>query len=487
MALRSVGVDPQAAGVLTDSGGVSPPPDRGTNLNFPVDPGTRALLQLLMQDRHYGCLLIGPGNRILDASGSAAHLLKRTGTILVGQRLEAIGRREPAATAHGTFVVSGPEGDLRTLTCQQLPTEEPGLQVLVLRADAPLAPEPGPAAWAGAEAFFHSIDRSTRAVLWVSDPALEKFLYVSPAFRHLWGLPLNTGQAPGIWRDPVVEEDLPRVQAFIEALKAGQIAEMEVRIRPQDGPVRWLWAHACPWTDSQRQARVTGLVADITTRRQENGEARWEALLREGHHRIKNSLQGLAALLHRHAGSAGEQAAVLTEAVGQVRAIAAVHDLYSRQGQPPVTLAELLDTLVKSVDGLYPEHSPIERIPASGIDNTAIPSSEVVPLAIIVNELLTNAAKHGSPGTSPQDMIRVHTRADENGISLRIDNPGSLPAGFDFDDRQGLGNGLQLMAALLNPPHTDLSLRQVTPQTVSATLHLARPPIRPQHNLSHVP
>ncbi|TYC60251.1 sensor histidine kinase [Zoogloea oleivorans] len=214
---------------------------------------------------------------------------------------------------------------------------------------------------------------------------------------------------------------------------------------------------------------------------------RWEALLREGHHRIKNSLQGLAALLHRHAGSAGEQAAVLTEAVGQVRAIAAVHDLYSRQGQPPVTLAELLDTLVKSVDGLYPEHSPIERIPASGIDNTAIPSSEVVPLAIIVNELLTNAAKHGSPGTSPQDMIRVHTRADENGISLRIDNPGSLPAGFDFDDRQGLGNGLQLMAALLNPPHTDLSLRQVTPQTVSATLHLARPPIRPQHNLSHVP
>ncbi len=440
-----------------------------------------------MQDCHYGCLLIGPGNRILGASGSAAHLLNRSGQILVGQRLESIGRREPAGAPHGGFIVSGPEGELRTLTCQQLPTEEPGLQLLVLRADAPLAPEPGPASWAAAEAFFHSIDHSTRAVLWVSDPALEQFIYVSPAFRHLWGRPWKAGQAPGIWRDPIVEEDLPRVQAFIETLQAGQVAETEVRIRPRDGRERWLWAHACPWTDSQRQARVTGMVADITARHGSAAEPHWEALLREGHHRIKNSLQGLAALLHRHASTAGAQGAVLTEAVGQVRAIAAVHDLYSRQGQPPVTLTELLATLVKSVEGLYPDHSPIERITPPDIEDTAIPSREVVPLAIMINELLTNAVKYGAAGSASGDTIRIHIQTDEDSVNLSIDNPGTLPHGLDFERRQGLGNGLQLMAALLNPPHTRLSLGQLIPETVRATLHVAAPLIRPQHDLLHVP
>lgn len=440
-----------------------------------------------MQDSHYGCLLIGPGNRILGSSGSAAGLLNCSGRKLIGQRLDSIGRREPAGMSPGGFVVSGPEGNLRTLTCQQLPTEEPGLQLLVLRADAPLAPKPGLASWAASEALFHSIDQSTRAVLWISDPALEQFLYVSPSFRHLWGYAWNARQAPGIWRDPVAPEDQPRVDTFIETLKAGRIAETQVRIHGRDGVVRWLWAHACPWTDSQQQARVTGMVADITARRGVAEALHWEALLREGHHRIKNSLQGLAALLHRHAGTVGTQGTVLREAVGQVRAIAAVHDLYSRQGQPPVTLAELLTTLVKSVEGLYPEHAPIKLTAAPGVGDTAIPSHEVVSLAIMLNELLTNAVKHGVPGSASGEMIRIGIQADEDNIELSIDNPGTLPGDLDFDQRQGLGNGLQLMAALLNPPHTRLNLGQLTPETVRATLHLSAPLIRPQHDLRHVP
>lgn len=487
MAFSSVGVDLPAAVILPASGGVSPPPDRGLNLNFPVAPDTQALLQLLMQDCHYGCLLIGPGNRILGTSGSADHLLNQPGRKLIGLRLDTIGRREPAGTPCGAFVVSGPEGDLRTLTCQQLPTEAPGLQVLVLRADAPLEQGPGPASWAASEAFFNSIDRSTRAVLWVSDPALEQFLYVSPSFRHVWGRPWNASQAPGIWRDPVLEEDQPRVVAFIEALKAGQVAETEVRIQPRDGPVRWLWVHACPWTDSQRQARVTGMVADITARHGVAEELHWDALLREGHHRIKNSLQGLAALLHRHAGATGTQGAVLNEAVGQVRAIAAVHDLYSRQGRPPVTLGELLTTLVKNVEGLYPEHAPIEQISVPGTGDSVIPPHEVVSLAIMINELLTNAVKHGTPGSASGETIRIGIQADDDCIRLNIDNPGTLPHNLDFDRRQELGNGLQLMAALLDPPHTRLSLGQLTPASVRATLHLSAPHIRPQHDLRHVP
>jgi two-component sensor histidine kinase len=452
-------------------------------MSFPADPNTSILFDLLMQDGRYGGLLIGADNCILGVMGAAARLLGRDADALLKQTLDRIGRplyrsEEPAETL-GTFVPCGPGEEAHTLRCQKLAAAEPGQWLLVLRADPPHPVAESAPPWPAADAFFQYLNQSAHVALWISDPALKHIHYLSPGARKLWGPGWDRSASPDIWRDATLAEDMPRLEAFIQTQMSGKAAEVEVRIR------RWIWAHSCPWIYTRGEPRVTGVITDVTEARsglrmERRSELRttgapqhWDALLREGHHRVKNSLQGLAALLHRHAGTRGEHREILIEAVGQVRAIAAVHELLSREGQTAARLGELLKNLVDSVEGLYPNHPPIERAWAAPADMTPIPSSQILPLTIIINELLTNAVKHGRPG--PAATIRIHLYKDGEAVALAIDNPGHVPPGFDFARKRGLGTGLQLIAALLDPPNTELEIHPLTHETLRATLRFTAP------------
>ncbi|MBN9697105.1 MAG: PAS domain-containing protein [Zoogloea sp.] len=438
------------------------------------EPGEqlRALLDMLMQDRHYGGLITGPDGRIREVIGNAARLLEQKHADLIGRLLDSV--VDPGAPSFGPDSPGHPcpgrvQGTASPLHYLQLTGPSPDLRITVFQA---LPPDAGPLTTPAAEALFHGMQHSTQAMLWVSDPALQTFLYASPGFAHLWGHPADVAPAPGIWRNAVLPEDQPRVDAFIAAQQAGRISDTEVRIRHQDGSLRWLWAHSCPWVDRLRRTQVTGFVLDITALRTDAGPqaALPGVLLREGHHRIKNSLQALAALLRRHADSAGDHREILTEAVGQIRAIAAVHELYSQDGRPRASLGDLLAALSRSVGGLYPDRPAIEIAPLPGITAAPLPEPDIQPLAVMLNELLTNALKHGTAGT--RTAIRITAGIEGEHCVLRIDNPGRLPAEFNFAQGRGLGSGLQLLAALTTPPDIVLDVFQGGPDTVRARLSL---------------
>lgn len=471
MGSRSLGAFPQAEAPEHVSGAITPTTSPSTTPSSRPGGQVRALLDMIMQDRHYGGLITGPDGRILEVLGNAAWLLGREHADLVGCMLDTVLDLDA--------VPPGPEGkgqarpkpahDTGTLlNYQHLATAQPGPLLTVLQA---LPSDACPLTKPVAAALFQGMQHSTQAMLWVSDPALQAFLYASPGFAHLWGHPADTAPAPAIWRDAVLPEDQPRVDAFIAAQQAGRISDTEVRIRHQDGGIRWLWAHSCPWVDRQRRAQVTGFVLDITALRSDaaaQAPSR-EVLLREGHHRIKNSLQALAALLRRHADSAGDHREILTEAVGQIRAIAAVHELYSHDGRPRASLGDLIATLSRSAEGLYPGR-PVEIAPLPEIAAAPLPEPDIQPLAVMLNELLTNALKHGQAG--PSGAIRIVTAVDGEYCVLRIDNPGRLPADFNFAQGKGLGSGLQLLAALADPPDTLVDVFQGGPDTVRARLSL---------------
>lgn len=427
---------------------------------------------MLMQDRHYGGLITGPDGCIREVLGNAARLLEHKHTDLIGRQLDAVVALDILSLApdgQGQAYPRLANDAAPPLRYLQLAATPPGSRITVLQAPPPDA---GPLTTPAAEALFHGMQHSTQAMLWVSDPALQTFLYASPGFAHLWGHPADAAPAPGIWRDAVLPEDQPRVEAFIAAQQAGRISDTEVRIRHQDGSTRWLWAHSCPWVDRQRRAQVTGFVLDITALRTEGGtpSPTPDVLLREGHHRIKNSLQALAALLRRHADSSGNHREILTEAVGQIRTIAAVHELYSQDGQPRASLGELLAILSRSAGGLYPGQPAIEIAPLPEIAAAPLPEPDIQPLAVMLNELLTNALKHGHAGASA--AIRISSAIEGEHCVLRIDNPGRLPPGFNFAQGQGLGSGLQLLAALTTPPDIALDVFQGGPDTVRARLSL---------------
>jgi two-component sensor histidine kinase len=79
-----------------------------------------------------------------------------------------------------------------------------------------------------------------------------------------------------------------------------------------------------------------------------------------------------------------------------------------------------------------------------------IADEESVPLALIVNELLTNAIKHSErPAEGLPVPIRIACGCNDEHIAVTLVNAGTLPPGFDFAAGAGLGTGLTLLRSLL--------------------------------------
>lgn len=248
--------------------------------------------------------------------------------------------------------------------------------------------------------------------------------------------------------------------------------------RRKNGEVfpQWLTATAVKDADGN----ITNFVVthtDITYRKQKETEfrasqiAQRNALVREIHHRIKNNLQGITGLLRRFAQSHPEISAPLHEAISQVRSIAIIHGLQGGSPEPSVRLCELLDAIAADIGTLWKTDIRV-AIPDLW-KPCRIAEAEAVPLALILNELIINAVKHGTPG-GPGVRISLRKDGSEDRIEVRISNEGrwaapELPAG-DADR-----NGLQLVKALL--PHSGAQLQHLEEDGMIHVLLRIEPPV----------
>jgi two-component sensor histidine kinase len=169
-----------------------------------------------------------------------------------------------------------------------------------------------------------------------------------------------------------------------------------------------------------------------------------DAAIREVHHRVKNNLQTISSLLRLQARRlhAGEGKSALEEAERRVRSIALVHEILSREATDQVDFNEILPSLVRMVDDLISPEQPV-RI---GYDGEAgeLPADVATPLAVILTELLQNAAEHAFPlgggraDGAPRVSVRLCRRADVLHVEVR-DNGIGPPEGFSVEDTTSLG------------------------------------------------
>ncbi len=217
----------------------------------------------------------------------------------------------------------------------------------------------------------------------------------------------------------------------------------------------------------QRAAERARLQAAIDQR---------EVLVREVHHRIKNNLQGVAGLLQQNAIRHPEVASVLSEAVGQVQAIAQVYGLQVG-ASGPLEVAGLLRAIAQSVQRTF---GSVITVEVSGTVPHLLPEAEAIPVALTLNELLTNAIKHGQGGDVRCELAALGPAVDGSlvdGIVVRITGPGTLPAGFDLSRLRGGVSGLGLVRALLPRRSATLSLVQ-DGSSVVAVVELRSPSVR---------
>lgn len=227
---------------------------------------------------------------------------------------------------------------------------------------------------------------------------------------------------------------------------------------------------------------VQGVVHDLSAQRLRESQrlreeaALRDALVREVHHRIKNSLQGITGFLRSLARHHVALAPALDEVVGQVRSIAIVHGLYARRSGARVMLCDLVSDIAHNIESLWRTELTID-MPAEGLP-FCVAEEETVPLALVLNELLANAVKHRGAAAPPE--IRVGPCGPVGEVCVCIVNRGRLPAGFDFARGHALGTGLSLVARLLPRHGAELAWREGAEEspgedTVTVSLTLSAP------------
>ncbi len=195
----------------------------------------------------------------------------------------------------------------------------------------------------------------------------------------------------------------------------------------------------------QRAAEQARLDAAIAQR---------EMLVKEVHHRIKNNLQGVAGLLQQIAARKPEVASAISEVVGQVQAIAQVYGLQVGAGGP-LHLKAVVEAIAASVQRTFGRPITLS-VEGQYAGDWQLPEAESIPIALCLNELLTNAHKHG-PGSAALSCV---LQSSEQGVCIRILSPGQLPVGFNVDRVPGGVSGLGLVRALLPRRSAKLSLTQ---------------------------
>jgi len=333
------------------------------------------------------------------------------------------------------------------------------------------------------EARFLQFAENIDQIVFIATADLSRLFYVNARCAQLTGLP-----AGPLLEDPAgvlahVEPDdarrfrrgLPRLLAGLRRLRR---AEFSARIRHPLRGLRQFSVRLGPARMYDGSISVFGIADDVTERtaaeqqRLADAVKQRDVLVREVHHRIKNNLHGVAGLLQQMAQGKPQLEPMLNEVATQIQAIAQVHGL-QLHGSGTLPILGLIQGIFSNLGGTFGAEIRLDP-PSPSLWRWGLPEGEGVPLALVINELATNAIKHR--GRRDQALaVRVEPRPD--GVTVQIENPGELDPSFDLARIASSLSGLGLVRAMLPRRGARLSIDQHG-AVVRTRLELSPPAIR---------
>ncbi len=193
-------------------------------------------------------------------------------------------------------------------------------------------------------------------------------------------------------------------------------------------------------------------LQDVTdVRRRERALISKDATIREIHHRVKNNLQTVAAMLRLQARRAGtpEAREALAEAELRVAAIAVVHESLTADVGEKVDFDAIADRIIELVGDLAPAYSGSAEPPRISREGTLglLSAEQATPLAMAVSELLHNAVEHAAARQITVALRRVTTHGHDMVDVTVTDDGTGLPDGFDT---KVTGLGLSIVQSLVS-------------------------------------
>lgn len=204
---------------------------------------------------------------------------------------------------------------------------------------------------------------------------------------------------------------------------------------------RWRNAwHTLPWewvvggqSDSRAINQVMVLIHNATEAVQKQRELNVKAaIIQEVHHRVKNNLQNIAAILRIQARrvQSDEARQHLNDAVNRVLSMSVIHEFLSQDEHRPINIKDVCKRIAAQVQQVSGNVDQTVTVQVTG-PNIRLPASQATPVAMVINELLLNAVEHG---LSDRAQGAINVVLDDLGDAVRIiveDNGGGLPPGFD--------------------------------------------------------
>jgi two-component sensor histidine kinase len=243
----------------------------------------------------------------------------------------------------------------------------------------------------------------------------------------------------GLWEaaltsDRCVEREFEE-QGFIWIKKA-------IPIRAAAGGTGWLLGRFLPASspeDSHWGVLLT--VHDATEARRKERELRIKsAMIQEIHHRVKNNLQTIAALLRLQArrSESEEVLQVLQITINRILSIAVVHEFLAQGEGTPINMKDIAQQVVHQLIRSIVDPEQQIQFSLHG-DDVYLPAQQATACALVINELIQNALEHGFVD---QDggavVIRLRDQGDAALVEV-VDNGIGLPSGFDIQRDGSLG------------------------------------------------
>ncbi len=400
-----------------------------------------------------GFLVADPRGEIVEANDRACSIVGRERGSLVGAGPGALPFGLPSGDAPETLEIAlaGPEGREAILQLRSRRSAEGYLRIALRdvteerKAERELRLK---------SMFLEAVANSTADGILVVGPLGKKILQNARTVE-LWKIP------PEVAADPSGEQQVAHVMAstkdprkFIEEIEHQKRAPLDVtddQLELVDGTV--LDRHSAPvlGPDGGIYGRVY-TFHDVTGFRRAEERIRGlleekETILGEVHHRVKNYMVTLQAILSLHAQTLKEPSAIaaLGDARLRVEGMLALYDkLYVQAGSGSSVASIFMRELVEEIMAIFPRAAEVTLEQA--FDDFVLDAKTMRTLGIIVNELVTNAMKYAFRGRKSGKLGvslvlaggKAVLEVGDDGIGMEEASPG-----------RGIGFGLMLVDTLV--------------------------------------
>jgi two-component sensor histidine kinase len=192
-----------------------------------------------------------------------------------------------------------------------------------------------------------------------------------------------------------------------------------------------------PLTEGSDRIGAIVLIHNITElRNRDRALLTKDATIKEIHHRVKNNLQTVSALLRLQSRRVTDPIAssALDEAVRRVASIALVHETLSNQSSEFVEFDLVLEQIIKNALELNPRSIDYKTIGEFG----SFDSKTATALSLVITELIHNALEHGLSETGDQLTVAISKNGNQYLVSVCDNGPG-LPEDFNIEKSANLG------------------------------------------------